>query len=95
MFVTDEDINEIAQLKGIRCTITGANRIYQSGPVTLQKRQQGKELLFYILYYTVCVTVGCCGIRIELELEQVLFRFKLWRRSLCVIYVIGKDSSLP
>lgn len=53
MFVTDEDINKIEQLKGIHCTITGANTIYQSGPVTLQKRQQGKELPFYILYYVL------------------------------------------
>lgn len=40
MFVTDEDITKTEQLKGISCTITGANAIYRSGPITLKKRQQ-------------------------------------------------------
>ena len=45
MFVTETDVNLIAQLKGISCTMTGANTIYRSGPITLQKRQPGNNLL--------------------------------------------------
>ena len=45
MFVTEKDINLIKQLKGISCTMTGANTIYRSGPITLQKRQPGNNVL--------------------------------------------------
>lgn len=64
MFVTDEDITKTEQLKGISCTITGANAIYRSGPITLKKHQQGNDLLYYSFY---CLTVGCCGICNELD----------------------------
>ena len=60
MFVTDEDITTIENLKGIRCTMTGANTVYKSGPITLKKRRPGNDLLYYILY---CIAVVCCGIR--------------------------------
>ena len=60
IFVTDEDITKIEQLKGIRCTMAGADTVYQSGPIFLKKRLPGNDLLYYILY---CHTVGCCGIR--------------------------------
>ena len=36
MFVTEKDINLIKQLNGISCTMTGANTMYRSGPVTLE-----------------------------------------------------------
>ena len=64
MFVTDEDISKTEELQGIKCTMTAANTIYRSGPITLKKRRPGNNLLHYILY---CTTVGCCGIRHELE----------------------------
>lgn len=88
MFVTDEDINEINQLKGISCVITGANTIYRSGPVTLQKSQEGKELLFYILYYVL--QLDAVGYALSWTLEEVSFRFKLWQRSLCSFMLLGK-----
>ena len=64
MFVTDDDVKLAEKLKGIRCTMTGGNAIFTSGPITLQKRQQGNNLLYYSLY---CVTVGCCGMHNELD----------------------------
>ena len=64
MFVTDEDVSKTEELKGIKCTMTGANTIYRSGPITLKKRRPGNDLLHYILY---CITVGCCWIRHELD----------------------------
>ena len=54
MFVTDEDISKTEELNGIKCTMTGANTIYRSGPITLKKRRPGNNLLYYILY---CITV--------------------------------------
>ena len=64
MFVTDEDISKTEELQGIKCTMTGANTIYRSGPITLKKRRPGNNLLYYILYG---ITVGWCGIRNELD----------------------------
>jgi len=64
MFVTDDDVKLAEKLKGIRCTMTGGNSIFTSGPITLQKRQQGNNLLYYSLY---CVAVGCCGMHNELD----------------------------
>ena len=49
MFVTEEDITRIQQLKGIRCTITGANTFYRSGPITLRK--SGNNLLWHNTLY--------------------------------------------
>jgi len=37
MFVTQEDINEINGLQGIKCTMSAANTFYQSGALTLRK----------------------------------------------------------
>jgi len=37
MFVTQEDINEISELQGIRCTMSAANTFYMSGALTLRK----------------------------------------------------------
>ena len=64
MFVTEEDITLTEQLKGISCTMTGGNAIYRSGAITLRKRQQGNDLLYYSLF---CLTVGCCGMPNELD----------------------------
>jgi len=49
MFVTQQDIDEIASLHGIRCTITGANIFYQSGPLMVKKRSPGKNSSFIIV----------------------------------------------
>ena len=46
MFVTQKDIDEIASLHGIRCTITGADTIFQSGTLMLTKRLPGKNSSF-------------------------------------------------
>ena len=48
MYVTQEDITKIEQLKGISCTITGANTIYKSRRITLVK--SGNNLLHNTLY---------------------------------------------
>lgn len=40
-FVTQEDIDEIATLGGIRCTVSAANTFYSSGVLTLKKRIPG------------------------------------------------------
>ena len=37
MFVTQEDIDEISSLLGIKCTISAANTYYYSGALTLRK----------------------------------------------------------
>jgi len=37
MFVTQEDINEINGIQGIKCTMSGANTFYHSGALTLRK----------------------------------------------------------
>ena len=37
-FVTQEDIDQIATLGGIRCTVSAANTFYSSGVLTLKKR---------------------------------------------------------
>ena len=54
MYVTEDDITRIQQLKGIRCIMTGANTIYDSGPITLVK--SGNNLLWHNTLY--CLTVG-------------------------------------
>ena len=54
VFVTEDDIKLAERLKGISCTMTGANTIYKSGPITLSKRA-GNSLFHYSLY---CLTVG-------------------------------------
>ena len=103
MFVTDEDIDFITQVKGISCTMTGANTIYKSGPRILKKRQQGNDLLYYILY---CLTVGCCGIHVCKELHSgTSVQGSSFGRGLCVSFTVppetiyplgcGKTSSLP
>ena len=53
MFITEDDIKLTEQLKGISCTMTGANIIFKSGPLTLKKRA-GNNLLHCVLY---CLTV--------------------------------------
>ena len=59
MYVTEEDIKLAEQLKGISCTMTGANTIYKSGPITLQKRT-GNNLLHYsiVLQWGILVPRG-------------------------------------
>ena len=37
MFVTQEDINEINEREGIRCTMSAANTFYSSNALTLRK----------------------------------------------------------
>ena len=45
MFVTEEDIDEINGLGGIKCTMSAANTFYSSGALTLKKRTPGKMCL--------------------------------------------------
>lgn len=45
MFVTQEDIDEINELGGIKCTMSAANTFYSSGALTLKKRTPGKICL--------------------------------------------------
>ena len=45
MFVTQEDIDEINGLDGIKCTMSAANTFYSSGALTLKKRTPGKICL--------------------------------------------------
>jgi len=90
MYVTEEDISKTEELKGIKCTMTGANTIYRSGPITLKKGRPGNNLLYYILY---CITVGCCGIRHEPDsgtnvqvqalAEVFMFHLRSWEYSKC------------
>ena len=84
MYVTAKDIDDIDQLKGIACTITGANTYYQGGLVTLQARQQGKELLYYILYYVLQLgAVGCAlSIQVQALAEVFVFHLCFWESSL-------------
>ena len=84
MYVTAKDIDDIDQLKGIACTITGANTYYQGGLVTLQARQQGKELLYYILYYVLQLgAVGCAlSIQVQALAEVFVFHLCYWESSL-------------
>lgn len=51
MYVTQKDVDEIASLEGIGCTITGGDTIYRSGLLTLKKR--GKKKLFYYSFGNV------------------------------------------
>ena len=43
MYVTQRDINEITSLKGIACTIIGANQVYFAGSLMLEKRTAGRK----------------------------------------------------
>ena len=102
MFVTDEDIFKIEQLKGIRCTMTGADTIYQSGPITLRKRIPGNDLLYFILH---CLTVVCSGIRNEpdsgtsvqivgpiiLQVYRSLFQNIIYTAGKSFSFAIGHD----
>lgn len=45
MFVTQEDVDEINGLGGIKCTMSAANTFYSSGALTLKKRTPGKICL--------------------------------------------------
>ena len=84
MFVTEDDIKLTEQLKGISCTMTGANTIFKSGPLTLKKRA-GNNLLHCVLY---CLTVGhfrpqrrCCfrSAPKNHNLLLSLIFFSMWR----------------
>ena len=91
MFVTDDDINLVNQLKGISCTVTGANTIYNSGPITLRKRLPGNNLLYYTLY---CHTLGCCGIRNELD-SGMSVQGSSFGRGLCVSFTVPPETIYP
>lgn len=50
MYVTQMDVDEIAELKGIGCTVSAANTYYRSELFTLKKRTPGKQSYFgYVL----------------------------------------------
>lgn len=46
MFVTQRDVDEIAGLKGIGCTVAGGGIFYRSGLFTIHKRLPGKKVTF-------------------------------------------------
>jgi len=48
MYITQKDIDDITSLRGIHCTITGANSIYQSGRFMFKKRSPGKTRLLLL-----------------------------------------------
>ena len=91
MFVTDDDIDFITQVKGISCTMLGANTLYKSGPRILKKRQPGNDLPYYILY---CRTVGCCGKRNELD-SGMSVQGSSFGRGLCVSFTVPPETIYP
>ena len=70
MYVTPEDIKKIEEFQGIRCSISGANTFYRSGPLTLQI-PQGDDLFLFLhcfmklslllLSSYIKVSVSCSG----------------------------------
>ena len=70
MYVTPEDIKKIEEFQGIRCSISGANTFYRSGPLTLQI-PQGDDLFLFLYCFMklsllllssyVKVSVSCSG----------------------------------
>ena len=58
MYVTPEDIKKIEEFQGIRCSISGANLFYRSGPLTLQI-PQGNNFFLFLYFYIVLRNYHC------------------------------------
>ena len=73
MFVEKEDIDEINEREGIRCTMSGANTYYPSGALTLRK--SGKNLTYEksenpLMHSNSLVIVLSCVINPTLHVGQ-------------------------